>query len=366
MSDAIENAADRRPPWEWAASIFGLLWIGLPVADLVVNEDPSAWAVVLVGLALIAFASQFLIVVMTTRPLREPLLAMVAISVALTLAAIDSFGLLFIYTASAASVRLEGRASALVVAAITAVAAATLALTDPESGLFWGVTAAVVATGALWMLIGGLLRTNAALREARAELAELAVAEERVRFARDMHDLLGHDLSLIAIKAELAGKLLARDSERAAAEIGDIRSLSRTALVQVREAVDGYRRPTLPSELAGARVALDAAGIELEVDVPETELDAEIEAVLAWAVREGATNVIRHSGARHAEITVTPTSLEIADDGHGDRRADGSRHGLDGLRERVEAIGGSVEAGDGPDGGFRLRVSVPAREAAAA
>ena len=215
--------------------------------------------------------------------------------------------------------RLEGRASALAVASVTAVAAATLALTDPESGLFWGTTATVVATGTLWLLIGGLLRSNAALREARAELAELAVAEERVRFARDMHDLLGHDLSLIAIKAELAGKLVARDSDRAAVEIGDIRTLSRTALVQVREAVDGYRRPTLPGELAGARVALDAAGIALEVEGPDAELDPEVEAVLAWAVREGATNVIRHSGARDATIAVTATGLEITDDGRGGR-----------------------------------------------
>jgi hypothetical protein len=124
-----------------------------------------------------------------------------------------------------------------------ALSATTLALTDPDSALFWSITATVFATGTLWFLLGGLLRANAALREARAELAELAVAEERMRFARDLHDLLGHDLSLIALKAELAGKLLPAYADAAATE-DDIKRLTRSALTQVRHAVaaTGARR----------------------------------------------------------------------------------------------------------------------------
>jgi two-component system sensor histidine kinase DesK len=240
------------------------------------------------------------------------------------------------------------------------VAAATIALTDPEAAVFWGVTSTVFATGVLWLLIGGLLRSNEALREARAELAELAVADERLRFSRDLHDLLGHDLSLIALKAELAGKLLPARVDDAAVEVEQIRELTRSALDQVREAVGGYRQPTLPSELAGAKVALEAAGIELRVDGPDGPLDPEVESVLAWAVREGATNAIRHSGARHAAITVRDGTLEIADDGHGAPQARPAGHGLTGLRERVQSIGGTVEAGAGPAGGFRLTVRVPA------
>ena len=176
------------------------------------------------------------------------------------------------------------------------------------------------ATGTLWFLLGGLVRANAALREARAELAELAVAEERLRFARDLHDLLGHDLSLIALKAELAGKLLPPTPTRRRPRSSDIKRLTRSALAQVRQAVDGYRRPTLAGELAGARVALEAAGIELQVERPDAPLDPEVESVLAWAVREGATNVIRHSGARHAAIRsgrARRAELEITDDGRG-------------------------------------------------
>jgi two-component system, NarL family, sensor histidine kinase DesK len=351
----------------WAAPIFGLLWLVVPVVDFAANGDPAAWQIALVAVGLPVFAWQFVELVTLRRPLLRPLIGMLAISVALTLAAYDGFALMFVWPASAAAVRLEGRANVFAVAAITALAGATLALTDPEAAAFWGITATVFATGALWLLIGGLLRANTALREARAELADLAVAEERLRFARDLHDLLGHSLSLIALKAELAGKLLPARTDDAAREIEDIRALTRSALGDVREAVGGYRRPTLPSELAGARAALDAAGIALRVNEPDLGLDPDAESVLAWAIREGATNMIRHSGAGHAEITLRPgrpmAELEIVDDGRGVPLSNGAGDGLAGLRERAAAVGGTVETFTGPDGGFRLRVSVPAQAA---
>jgi two-component system, NarL family, sensor histidine kinase DesK len=268
------------------------------------TTDLETWQIPVVAVAMAAFAFLFLSTVMTARPVLRPVLAMLAIAVGLTLGVDNVFAWLFVWAGSAASVRLPGLASAKAVAAITALAAGTMALTEPDAALFWSVTSTVFATAALWMLIGGMLRTNAALRDARAELAELAVADERLRFARDLHDLLGHDLSLIALKAELAGKLLPERVDEAAVEVEQIRELTRSALTQVREAVDGYRRPSLPSELAGARVALEAAGIELRVDGPDGPLDPDVDSVLAWAVREGATNAIRHSGARHAAITV--------------------------------------------------------------
>jgi two-component system, NarL family, sensor histidine kinase DesK len=230
-TDTTTTTECRRTPWwAWAAPLWGLLWLAIPVVDLAAS-DPSVWQWLLVGAGLPAFSGLFLQVVMTQEgPLAIPVAAMLAISAVLTLAAIDSFALMYVYAASAAAVRLSGRDSVLAVAGVTAAAAATLALTDPESALFWAITGTVLGTGTLWFLIGGILRSNAELREARAELAELAVAEERLRFARDMHDLLGHDLSLIALKAELAGKLLPARVEDAAAEVADIRSLTRSAL----------------------------------------------------------------------------------------------------------------------------------------
>jgi two-component system, NarL family, sensor histidine kinase DesK len=341
-----------------AGPVFGAAWIAAPTAAFAA-VDPAGWQIALVAVGIAAFVPLFLVTVMTERPVLPMALAMLGIAVALTLAADPVFAWLFVWAGSATGVRLSGPTNLKAVLAITALAAATLALTD-EGDAFWGITAAVFTTSALWLLIGGLLRANAALRDARAELAEMAVAEERLRFSRDLHDLLGHDLSLIALKAELAGKLLPARTDAAATELEQIRELTRSALAQVREAVDGYRRPSLPSELAGAKVALEAAGIELHVDAPDEPLAPEVESVLAWAVREGATNAIRHSGARHAEITLRPGVLEIADDGNGAPRPEPSGNGLTGLRERVQAVGGTVEAGAGEGGGFRLVVRVPA------
>jgi two-component system, NarL family, sensor histidine kinase DesK len=352
----------------WAAPVFGILWLWPLVVAFGVS-DPAGWEIAVVAGGLAGFSALFLLTVMTERELLGPVIAMLGISVVLTLVIDDAFGWLFAWAGSAATVRLEGRYAAKAWAAITALAAATIALAAPEAALFWGVTAGVAATSALWLLIGGLMRTNEALREARAELAEMAVAEERLRFARDLHDILGHDLSLVALKAELARKLLPDRPEQAAAEVEHIRDLTRTALQQVREAVGGYRQPSLPSELAGAKVALEAAGIELRVDAADGALDPEVESVLAWAVREGATNAIRHSGARHAAITVRTedgsTELEIADDGRGAPGHEGGGHGLTGLRERAQSVGGTVEAGAGPGGGFRVTIRVPRSGAAA-
>src|SRR5262245_59809572 len=250
--------------WSVGGPVFGALWLAAPVVAFA-TTDPAAWQIALVAVGVPVFAALFLYVVMTERPVLQPVAAMLAIGVALTLAADPVFGWLFAWAGSAAGVRLTAPTNLKAVATITAIAAGSMALAG-EGWAFWGITYAVAATSALWLFIGGLFRTNAALREARAELAEMAVAEERLRFARDLHDLLGHDLSLIALKAELAGKLLPDRVDDAAGEVGQIRDLTRSALTQVREAVDGYRRPRLDSELAGARVAFEAAGIELSVD----------------------------------------------------------------------------------------------------
>ena len=157
------------------------------------------------------------------------------------------------------------------------------------------------------------MRANEALRDARAELAELAVAEERLRFSRDLHDLLGHDLSLIALKAELAGQAAARarrpGRDRGRASIRELDPQRARRRCARRSAATAGRRS--PSELAGAKVALEAAGIELQRAAgPNGPLDPEVESVLAWAVREGATNAIRHSGARRAAITVRPRTRD--------------------------------------------------------
>ncbi|HVX43647.1 MAG TPA: sensor histidine kinase [Mycobacteriales bacterium] len=213
-----------------------------------------------------------------------------------------------------------------------------------------------------------LIQTNVALREAKEENARLAVSEERLRFARDLHDLLGHSLSLIALKSQLAGRLLERDPEQVAAELRDIESVARQALVEVRETVSGYRR-SLTEELAGAASALRAADIEVQLPKPGEPLPATVESLLGWAVREGTTNILRHSDAGRVVLAIErcddQVRLGVRDDGTGppDRESDhidvGGGHGLRGLSERMAAAGGTMQAGPVPGGGFELTVTVP-------
>ena len=234
-----------------------------------------------------------------------------------------------------------------------------------------------------WVTTISLVRAfvaNRALDTAREEIARLAVMNERLRIARDLHDLLGHNLSLIALKSELARRLIDSSPERAAVEISDVENVARSTLQEVREAVGRYRQPTLSSELHGAQEILAAAGIAYRYEGLPGAIDSlpsAVESALAWAVREGVTNVIRHSRAHRCTIRAvrdeTQVMVEIIDDGLSavpetlslvpssavKNSAGNGGHGLRGLHERVLALGGYCESGGQPAGGFRLAVSVP-------
>ncbi len=207
------------------------------------------------------------------------------------------------------------------------------------------------------------------LTAARQELARLAVSEERLRFSRDLHDLLGHSLSLIALKSDLVrrmvgGKQAAPAIANVAQEISDIESVARRALTEVREAVSGYRRQTLATELKCARETLEIAGIHAALTVDTTPMSPTVEALLGYVVREGVTNVVRHSRARRCEITLSHAGdgvrLDILDDGVGATDTERlSGNGLIGLDERITAVGGSLLVSSEPGGGFRLTATVP-------
>jgi len=211
-----------------------------------------------------------------------------------------------------------------------------------------------------------IIRSNRALTEARAEVARLAAEGERTRIARDLHDLLGHSLTTITVKAGLARRLGEVDPDRAMREIGEVEELARRALGDVRSAVSGYRAASLTGELASGRELLRAVGIHAEVPGSAEVVRDDLQQLFGWVVREGLTNVVRHSQARRCTITLTRDSVEIVDDGIAAPGApEGS--GLRGVRERVAAAGGTVTAGPiGPigRGGFRLRVEVPEAESA--
>jgi two-component system sensor histidine kinase DesK len=245
---------------------------------------------------------------------------------------------------------------ALVVVLVDAALLVVLGETVPgwQSGV--GLAFSVGAASLAIYGIQQLMLRNLALVSAHSRNAALAVENERSRFARDLHDILGHSLTVITVKAELAQRLLDVDPERTRAELADLERLSRDALSDVRRAVEGYRELTLPGELARARTALEAAGIEARVSNAVDDVPTELRELFAWTVREGVTNVLRHSRASSCTIRLDNRQVEVRDDGIGGAGAI-SGSGLVGLTERATAAGASLSVRE-LDPGFSLVVQV--------
>jgi two-component system sensor histidine kinase DesK len=270
----------------------------------------------------------------------------------------------WILLANALAAVLHGRRLVVGIVAVTAASMwAAWAVTPHEAGRLWAEGFVVLLAGVANAAFTMLLDTVAELRRTRQELARLAVTEERERFSRDLHDLLGHTLSVMVVKAQAVRRLVAQDPDAAAEHAADIEQIGRQALVDVRQAVDAMRAPTLAEELDGARRALDAAGIETVVEESVTA-PSDADEVLAWVVREGATNVLRHSGASTCRIVLRDLggriALTIVDDGVGGPTAPALRTGgLEGLRDRIASAGGELDV-EPSDAGFRLVATLPA------
>lgn len=238
---------------------------------------------------------------------------------------------------------------------------------------WWWLVALMLLVRGLGLDMVGISRLGSSIRElhtARQALARMKVEEERLRLARDLHDLLGQTLSMITLKSELARGLITEDPARCAQELAEIEQVGRMTLREVRKTVAGYRQPRLASELDGARQLLEAAGIACDIESLHGELPQSLDAALAWTVREGITNVIRHSRARRCRLRFTRDQgwigVELLNDreGTGDapEQYSGQGNGLPGLRERVSGLGGTMEAGPLLLSGkphFRLRVELP-------
>ena len=232
--------------------------------------------------------------------------------------------------------------------------------------IVWALFLAAGSLASIWLWDV----TNDAVKGQRAR-ARLAVTEERLRFARDMHDLLGHSLSALAVKAELANRLVDRAPERASAEMDEVHELARKALQQVRSAVSGYREVDLAGEVASVGAVLSANGTVVSVSgLDDLALPPEQEALAAWVVREGGTNVLRHSDATACQIAFTSAKdttvgralvVEVSNDGAraGGAPEEASGNGLAGLSERVSMGGGTLSAARTKNGGFLLRAVLP-------
>ncbi|MEV6644535.1 histidine kinase [Amycolatopsis sp. NPDC051371] len=211
-----------------------------------------------------------------------------------------------------------------------------------------GVTAAVGTVFALTFTIGHL-------KAARAQIRRMAVDSERERVARELHDILGHNLSTMAVKLGLARRILesAADTGPALTEVRDLETLCHQSLSDVRATVSGYREVSLATELSGARLALRAAGVQAELPASVDDVEPELHGVFGYVVREAVTNVLRHSDAGQCRIRVGAGWVEVTDDGSVTGKP-AAGHGLTGLTERLAAVSGRLEHGRGPHGGYRV------------
>ena len=333
-----------------------LAFLGYPVGDIFSRPHSTAWLVA-AWVSLLMFVAVYLGTLWRAvgTDLRGPLtppVGWLAALISLTFAMVAAFGApwggVIIYLGVATGLSLPPRSAFFVLAAI---AAGTIAV-----GVVVGASAsrlafAVFLTTALGVSMLGVRRMFhliVELREARDEVARLTATEQQARFARDLHDVLGHNLSVIALKSQVARRTIERDPDTASAALTDIEAVARQSLSDVRDLVAGYRQRSLAEEVAVADELLGAAGIERAIDSPAEVPDGVAGELLAWALREGTTNVIRHSHAAHCRITVTLddryAGLQIEDDGRGSA-PDTNGSGLRGLSERLAAAGGTVQAG---------------------
>ncbi|MFF4487287.1 sensor histidine kinase [Streptomyces sp. NPDC001544] len=370
MGEAPRNMTEAMRKLVWIVP--WLVFLASPVSDLAGGHH-TAGATAAGGTGLVTFTGIYLGLVF--RNMGQPLPGRVVgslVAVLFVLAVVLNLTLgehwlgLFVYVSVTCGATLPLRTAYWTIPATTVAMILVGLRVGPDTA--WGLFLVVLLVGYSMTGVRQLVRTTVELRKARVTVAQLAANEERLRLARDLHDLLGHSLSLITLKSELAGRMLPDHPDKAAQQVADIEQVSRQALVDVREAVTGYRRPRLAAELAGAQVALTAAGVVAEVPAePDLAgIPEETEAALAWALREAVTNVVRHSGADRCTVevlrrqTLDGPVLELAveDDGSGGS-GKGPGNGLTGLTERLEKAGGTLEAGRGRRG-FRLVARVPA------
>jgi two-component system sensor histidine kinase DesK len=234
-----------------------------------------------------------------------------------------------------------------------------------ENPWTWGSLSFLAASIGTGNLIQALRRAaTERLLHAQEEIEHLAKLAERERIARDLHDVLGHTLSVVVLKSELAGKLIGSDAAAAGREIGEVEQIARQALGEVREAIGGYRSEGIGAEIVRARRALDAAGVRLELQAQSARLEPAQESVLSLVLREAVTNILRHAGATSCRLELASdgqsTRLSVYDNGRGAIEREGN--GMRGMRERVESLGGRFEVDSRQ--GTRLTVAIPARAGA--
>lgn len=342
-------------------------------SNIIQGKTGHPW---LAGLGLLVFNSLYISVVWTSfnprlRDSRRPLYALGVLTVVTFAIAIgfgDNWFLFFpLLSLASGTVRaLRGKRLALWLISLSGAAGYLTGLHDSDPRGAFGIGYGTFLSGMVTATVLSLFDTIQELNTTRQELARSAVEKERLRFSRDLHDLLGHTLSVVVVKAEAVRRLAPRNPDAALAQAADIEAVGRQALTEIREAVTGYREGSLTTELDRARSVLEAAGIEPVVRQAGPPLPPQAGALLGWVVREGVTNTIRHSRATRCEISVRADEeqvrLTITDDGRGPASSGTTASpGLSWLRERVPGLGGDGGAGRETGGGYEA-YGVPGRD----
>lgn len=343
-------------PWSWLIGAIWIVFLAFPISLLLQLQPepaPRALGLTLIGAFALVYVLGFIAIARFDEGWRWSPCVMAAL-VALVLGVATLIGPhalgMVPFLTSYALWGLRWPRGAWLAGSLVALGLVWLAVTGDADLWFYGLLLVMVLGFSLMMR---LLEKHG---DRQAELNEImAVVGERERVARDVHDVLGHSLTAISIKAELAQRLLDVDADRARSELGQVQTLARQALAEIRSTVAGLRATRIEDELDAAREALTAAGIAAELPTSADDVEVAHRIVLAWALREAVTNVLRHSDASRCVVTLGPAALVVTDDG--DRSPGPEGNGLRGLRERVAASGGTVEFRAGADG-HELRVAL--------
>lgn len=325
-------------------------------------ELPDVWASVLGSVVVALFAAVFLVSVpvirRTPRRFARLVPAGILLGLSLLLLPLIGDGVRWTWTFVGVAVAVSRVGRVVVFPLIGGLAVVSFLLGASEDTFLSALNAAVIFSVSVTMysFVENIV-TLEKLRTAQEQVAELAAERERSRVARDVHDILGHSLTVITVKAELAGRLMDAGSPAARDEVAQIEQLSRGALADVRATVHGYRGVSISGELAAARAALESAGVTAELPGSTDLVPSDRRELAGWVVREAVTNVVRHAEASVCRVSLDARSVEVADDGRGPSAAASSGSGLAGLRERVETSGGRMTVGRSDLGGFRVRVS---------
>ncbi|MBS1905249.1 MAG: sensor histidine kinase [Actinobacteria bacterium] len=355
--------AKRWYPGAGISLLFAVGFVIVPILVQVPSPESILWSIaILIYSTMFIFAFPVSIALPRRWRLAPPVVLLLSSLAFLPALHSDITGL-WVYVAVSAALCLSGGRAMIAVLAIAVLAA----LLNWFGGILWPTTTPVWAmplvigsVGTLMAAFSRNLQTMQQLRATQRELATVAVEEERGRVARDMHDILGHSLSAIALKADLAAKLADRDPAAAAHEIREVQTLARATLGDMRAVVSGYRQVRIASELASLRTLLPAAGITAHLPTTTDDVPERNRELFGWALREAVTNVIRHAGATNCWVTLGPNRIAVEDDGVGpapQSSAGPAGTGLHGLAERAADAGGALAIGRSRHGGFLVEVT---------